>query len=414
MSMKYFFVDQPTLSKYHVHPLGKYLNSYAAFMHNQGFARHTGRKKIGTISKFSRWLKRYGVRADEVSVDIIDRYVHRKGRKYRPSSQESITLKQFGNFLASERVIAKNINTSIPPTAINEVTHNFAIYLKRERGLSAGTIDQYKRHIVLFLTHVFPQGEPILSVLRVPHIIEYVKRKAHIMSRKVAKMMTTALRSFLRYIRYQGYVDFDLAASVPAVASWAMVSIPRALPREQVEKVLSNCDRKTAIGQRDYAILLLITRLGLRAGEIVSLRLEDVDWRAGRLTVHGKNKCLSHMPLPSDVGEAIAIYLQKSRPKSLSRSLFLREQAPRVGFARTGAVSNIVRRALQKAGVQTKHFGAHQFRHGLATHLLQTGGSLTEISEILRHRTIQSTTMYAKVDLVSLQTLGLPWPGGVQ
>lgn len=414
MSMKHFFLEQPTLSKYHMHPLGKYLNSYAAHMYSQGFARHTGRWKIGMIFKFSRWLKRYGVRADELSLDIVDKYVHRKGRKFNPSSTEACTLKQFVEFLYFQEVITHSLQTPTPQTPIEKVIDNFAIYLQRERGLSPQTIVQYKRHIALFLTHVFPDGEPSLATLQVSQSADYVRKKAGLMSRRVAKMMTTSLRSFFKYVRFQGYVDFDLAASVPAVASWAMGSIPRALQRSQVEKVLSKCDRGTSIGQRDYAILLLLARLGLRAGEIVSLRLEDLDWRARCITVHGKGSNLSKMPLPADVGEAIAVYLRRSRPKSKSKSLFLRTKAPRVGFSRASAVSAIVSRALRRAKIETDRYGAHQFRHGLATHLMQVGGSLPEIAELLRHQTLQCTTTYAKVDLTSLRTLGMSWPGGVQ
>ena len=414
MSMKYFFLDRATLSKYHMHPLGKHLTAYGEHMHRQGFARNTGRRKIALIFKFSRWLKRYAVRADELTSDIIDRYVHRKGRKYRPSREESVALKQFAEFLHKQGVIASSLQLPIQRSANEKIADGFAVYLMRERGLSPGTIGQYKRHINLFLSETFRDKEPRLANLKVSDVVGYVRQRSGIVSRRVAKMLTTALRSFFQYARYQGYIETDLSNSVPAVANWAMVSIPRGLQRDQVERVLSSCDRDAAIGQRDYAILLMIARLGLRAGEIASLRLEDIDWRAGRITVHGKGSSVSQMPLPADVGEALAIYLRRVRPRSKSRSLFLRAKAPTVGFAGAGRICGIVASALRRAGIKTERYGAHQFRHSLATYLLQTGGSLPEIAELLRHQTIQCTTMYAKVDLNSLRTLGLPWPGGAQ
>ncbi|MEW6737823.1 MAG: site-specific integrase [Acidobacteriota bacterium] len=176
--------------------------------------------------------------------------------------------------------------------------------------------------------------------------------------------------------------------------------------------VLDSCDQQTAIGHRDYAILLLLARLGLRAGEVSSLSLNDIDWQAGIITVHGKGNHLAQLPLPKDVGEAIVAYLQNGRPQTTSRALFIRGRAPIRGFKNQTSVSSVVEYALNRAGIDSPHKGAHIFRHTLATQMLRQGASLPEIGDLLRHRSIEVTTIYAKVDLVSLRKLALPWPGG--
>ncbi|HLE37782.1 MAG TPA: site-specific integrase, partial [Candidatus Acidoferrales bacterium] len=225
---------------------------------------------------------------------------------------------------------------------------------------------------------------------------------------------TTALRSFLRFARYRGDIDKDLAACVPAVANWKLSTIPRAIPSSQVELVLTSVDRRSAMGRRDYAILLILARLGLRAGEIKTLTLEDLDWQEGLITVRGKAGRYSQLPLPADVGEAIADYLQHGRPMDSSRCVFLRTRAPAGGFKGQCGIGSVVKHALARAGVDALRKGAHQFRHGLASQMLRQGASLFEIGELLRHRSPQTTAIYAKVDLVSLATLALPWPGGAQ
>ena len=226
--------------------------------------------------------------------------------------------------------------------------------------------------------------------------------------------MTTALRSFLQYARYRGDLKMDLAAAVPTVANWAMASIPRFLSPDRIELVLAHCNRQTAVGRRDYAILLLLARLGLRGGEVVALTLDDIDWEAGYISICGKGGQRTTLPLPVDVGEAIAAYLKNSRPSSANRHLFLRARAPAVGFRGPVAISSLVMHALRRAGIDAPHKGAHLFRHSLATGMLGQGASLAEIGELLRHRSPETTTIYAKVDLGSLRTLALPWPGGAR
>jgi len=413
--MKYFFRDQQTLSKFQLHPLGKYMNSYAKHLRGQGYDRETGRLKIRMIAHFCLWLKQQGIAAKGLTEKHIQKYLRAKVRVGRHLTHEdTVAIQQFMVFLRNKGAIAEQPIPPVQATPVEKMVDDYALYLKRERALSLGTIAQYRRHVSRFLTDDFAEVEHGLSTLDSVSILSYVRSKAARVSRKDAKLMITALRSFLRYAHYQGYIHADLEAAVPAVANWNTVSIPKSLPPDQVERVLAACDRKTAIGKRDYAILLLLARLGLRAGEIVSLRLEDIDWGSGCISIHGKGSNLSQMPLPVDVGEAVALYLRRGRPKSSSRVAFLRSQAPITGLAGAGTVSGRVAAALERAGINAVRKGAHQFRHSLATQLLQKGASLPEIAELLRHRSLDCTTIYAKVDLSSLRTLGMAWPGGAQ
>jgi integrase/recombinase XerD len=226
-------------------------------------------------------------------------------------------------------------------------------------------------------------------------------------------LMTSALRSFLRFAQYCGKVTSNLAACVPSVANWSLSTVPKSLPPGEVKRVLAGCNRETATGQRDYAILLLLARLGLRAGEVANLALDDMDWEKGCITIRGKAGRVDQLPLPTEVGRAIVAYLRKGRPiSSNSRRLFLRIKAPITSFKDHRTVGSIVKSALARAGINSSRKGAHQFRHALASDMLREGRSLSEIGEILRHRSPQTTAIYAKVDLRSLRSLALPWIGG--
>lgn len=245
-------------------------------------------------------------------------------------------------------------------------------------------------------------------------VVQFVQRQVPHFHLKRAKLMTTALRSFLRFACYRGEVTLDLAAAVPVVANWSMTSIPRAIPADQVEQLLASIDRSTAIGHRDYAILLLLARLGLRSSEVVFLELDDIDWNTGHLCVRGKRGQRSDLPLSAECGKAIAAYLRHGRPQSICRRVFLRAKAPIDGLHGPCGVGSIVQHAIERAGIKTPTKGAHQFRHGLATDMLSQGATLSEIGEVLGHRHPQTTTIYAKVGIKALRTLALPWPGGVQ
>jgi site-specific recombinase XerD len=300
-------------------------------------------------------------------------------------------------------------------TPARQLEGGYRRYLETERRLSPATVRLYLQTASGFLSQYFGGGELHLDHLGASDVVGFVQREAARLGHpKRAKLMTTALRSFLQYARYQGLIRTDLRSSVPTVANWSMAELPRALSWEDVERLLSHCDRHTVVGRRDWAILLLLARLGLRAGEVVGLTLDDLDWERGELCIRAKGGHADRLPIPHEIGEALVDYLRHVRPGGYARQVFVRMRAPYRGFAGSVAICCIVRRALKRAGLNPVHKGAHLLRHGVATHLLRQGASLAEIGELLRHRNPQTTMIYAKVDLDMLRPLALPWPGGAR
>jgi len=306
----------------------------------------------------------------------------------------------------------------VPPVvagnACSRIAAEFHSYLSEEIGRSPSTAKNYVPFADQFLMERFQKRTPVLSLLRASDVTGFVIRHAHQLSPVRAGIMVTALRSFFRYLLHRGAIATDLAGCVPAVPNWSLSTLPRFLPAPTVEKLLKRCNRKTAVGRRNHAILLLLARLGVRAGEVINLSLDDIDWASGQITIHGKGGRSAPLPLPADVGTALAAYLRRDRPPSASRRVFLRHRAPLTGFANPSTLSSIVRRALQQAGIESAHMGAHVLRHSLATSMLRNGGSLDEIGELLRHQSPNTTAIYAKVDVAALHTLALPWPGGAR
>lgn len=221
-------------------------------------------------------------------------------------------------------------------------------------------------------------------------------------------MTVTALRSLLRFLHLRGVITGSLADAVPSTASWRLSGLPRALEPEQLRALLGSCDRPSPGGRRDYAVLVMLARLGLRAGEVAALRIEDVDWRAGELRISGKGRRDERLALPDDVGEAIVAYLQKGRPATaLDRSLIVRVRAPHHGLT-TGGVTQIVVAAAARSGLGQIH--SHRLRHTAATQMLRAGASLEEVGQVLRHRQVLTTAIYAKVDRDAFRGLARPWP----
>jgi len=393
-------------------PLGPFIDSYAAEMRGERYSQQTSEKQIRVVADFGRWLGKRGIRAQEITTELFQPYVRAQRRRRLPTGNEAPALRRLLDLLIRTGVVP----APEPPaaTAVDQLEREFRLYLQQERALASTTQDAYVGFVSEFLGERFGVGPVDLSGLCAADVTGFVRRRAATIHSIRVQLMTTALRSFLRFARYRGDIDKDLAACVPAVANWKLSTIPRALPPCQVERVLASIDRGTAMGRRDYAILLILARLGLRAGEIRTLTLEDLDWQAGLITVRGKAGRYSQMPLPAEVGEAIADYLQHGRPIANTRCVFLRTRAPASGFKGQCGIGSMVRHALARAGVDAPRKGAHQFRHGLASQMLRQGASLFEIGELLRHRSPQTTAIYAKVDLVSLATLALPWPGGAQ
>jgi integrase/recombinase XerD len=364
-----------------------------------------------------RWCEGRGIDLAALTDDTIERYQRSRARRRprRPETrrQERQALTLLLHFLREQGICAA---AAARATSVDRVAADFAQHLRRNQALASATVEGYTRLTRQFLAWRFGQKEVYLHELRPTDAIAFVRHKSKRFAPPALKGVTNALRSFLRFGEFRGEIEAGLAAGVPAVATWTTTpQIPKAIAAEHAQRAIDSCDPLTAVGRRDRAVLLLLARLGLRACEIIRLALDDIDWDQSQLRVRGKGGRQSLLPLPADVGAAMAAYLEYGRPPCEDRHLFLRSLAPVRGLLDgSDGVGSIVRYALERAQVDAPHRGSHQFRHALAAHMLRQGASLSEIGQVLRHRSPQSTSIYAKVDLDALRTLVMAWPGGTR
>jgi len=397
----------------HVGPLSPFIDSFAQHLSEQGYADATSCDKLRIVAKLSQWLERQhcclnALNEQQVATFINELHEHQR-RAFRG---DATTLRELLEQLRNTGVIPAPIPAS-KHSALNQLEEDYSRYLTHERGLTAASVDNYLPIAHRFLTSRFGDGRLALEQLTARDVTRFVLEYIRTLSPKRAQLGVSALRSFFRFLCQRGEVGTNLAGAVPAVANWRLSQLPKFLEPGQVEQLLQSCNQTCLVGQRDYTILLLLARLGLRAGEVVHLSLDDIDWNAGLLNIRGKGSRVDRLPLPVDVGEALAAYLRDGRPCCATRRVFVRMRAPREGFASSVAIDSIVRRALQRAGLEPSCKGAHLLRHTLATEMLRNGASLPEISQLLRHRLRQTTEIYAKVDQSTLGALAQPWPGEI-
>lgn len=387
---------------------------FAEQMRGRGYAAASMKTCVGLVNDFAAWLDRREIEVSRLSTGLAMEYLAERYLDRRRRRGDTFTLRSFVELCMADRREAQG-EPPVATTPVQRARQRFERYLRSERGLAEASVRLYAAAVGRFLEHVFADREVRLGELTAVDVVTFVQTEAARLNHaKRAKVVTTALRSFLQYGRYRGEIGADLHDCVPAVANWSMAGVPRAISASQVKRLLGACDRRSPGGRRDYAMLLLLARLGLRAGEVVELKLEDVDWHEGVVRVRGPAHRCDQLPLPADVGDALAQYLREGRPPCSARNVFVRSRAPRQAFRSASAVSCVVCRALRRAGIESPVKGAHLLRHSLATQMLGQGASLAEIGQILRHRNPQTTTIYAKVDLDSLRMLALPWPGGAQ
>jgi integrase len=278
-------------------------------------------------------------------------------------------------------------------------------YLLAERGLVPGTVRGYVDRAARFVAGLGPRR---LCDVTPAEVTASVLRESTAVSVSTTQNYVAGLRAFLRFCFLDGLIEIDLSEAALPVTGRRRSSLPRGIGKREAEALLASCDRRSAIGRRDYAVIVMLVRLGLRRGEVAALRLEDIDWRAGELVVVGKGGRKDRLPLPTDVGTAIAAYLRRGRPGSERREVFLRARAPFEPMA-AGTIASTVRRACRRAGIP--EVGAHRLRHTVACEMVAAGLPLPQIAQVLRHRSLQSTAIYARVDLDRLRQLARPWPG---
>jgi integrase/recombinase XerD len=396
-------------------PLARYFEPYAEYLANQGYSQVSYWKKTLLISEFSRWLSREGISVDEIASAHEEAFLRYHAQRRCPKGGDRIALSGVTSWLQEKGIIECRATASVETSAVDRVLQEYGSYLHEDRGLAPATVKNYSGYVRHFLTDISGEDELRLASVHASQIADYIRRNApQDRTFASAKHIVTALRSFFRFARYRDYIHTDLAAAVPSVAGWSMASIPRAMPADCV-RVLLNASKKwrTPTGLRNRAILLLLARLGLRAGEVTRLELGDIDWSEACLSVHGKGRVERPLPLPHDVGQAIAAYLKRGRPESTCRRVFLRSRAPFDGLRSHSDICQIVARAIRRTGIELRSTGAHQLRHALAVDMLRQGASLTDIGQVLRHRSPDATRRYAKVDLEALREVALPWPGAM-
>lgn|SRR5882724_450602 len=393
-------------------PLSPFIGRYIALVREQGYKPASIRCQLLVIAALNRWLERTRRRAEDIDALNIDRFLHQRLRQKRTHQGERSILHRLCSLLPMGK---RSVGQTLSSERNAWIVEPYRQYLLKERGLAVHTAYAYTRWVDQFLLSRFRRRPTRLRVLNGRDLTVFVQRSAPRCSRARAIHLVAALRSFSRFLRYSGRTDANLEIGVPSVAHWAMADVPKYLSAEEVEKVLAGCNRDTALGRRDYAILLLLARLGLRGGEVLGLTLEDIDWDSGTITIPvTKNRRGARLPLPNDAGKAIAEYLRRDRPRCPCRRVFLRVNAPYAGLSSSPVISMVVAKALRRAGVQSARTGAHVFRHSFATALLRRGASLQEIGQLLRHNNPKTTAIYAKVDVEALRGIALRWPGGAK
>ena len=370
------------------------------------------RRPVGirvVLGPFGRWLEAQGLGAGDITEAVIDTYVEQttaggQGDTRRALRELLAVLRESGLC----RALALEAGSTH-----QQLLNEYRRYLLTERGLAERTIEHYTEAAQAFLVSRAADDARVIKEWTAADVLTFVQRRSIYRPSVHMQQVCSGLRAFLRYLCFRGHIDFDLSKCVPRIAHWRLATLPKSLSAEQIERMLLGCRRDTGGGRRDYAVLLLLSRLGLRAEELRRLTLDDIHWQRGELTVRGKGRGPEPMPLPADVGEALAAYLTHGRPASGSRSVFVRLTPPHEAYGNSDAFGHIVRHAMRRAAVDAPSKGTHIFRHTLATEMLRSGASLREIGYLLRHRDEDTTRLYAKVDLVRLRTLALPWPGGV-
>ena len=376
------------------------LASYGAGFHAQlvalGYAQRSAENQVLLMSQVSRWMAEHSLTTDDLVPEVIDQFLATRRSEGRNERMSPAGLSRLIGYLRTLSVVPV-INEST--TDLDRLLGRYQTYLATERGLAPGTVRPYLAAARLFLSQRGTPNDLRLDDLTPGQVNAFVVREVH--ARRSGRYIATGTRALLRFLHVQGRIASPLALVVPSMAHWRLRSLPKALDRDQVDRLLASCGRGTPHGLRDFAILTVLARLGLRAGEVAELKVHDVDWRRGEVVVHGKGSREECLPLPVDVGEAIVDWLLHGRPRCKDPHLFTRIPAPHAGITSI-AVTSVVRAACRRAGLPVT--GAHALRHTVATMMLRTGAGLPEIGQVLRHRSIATTAIYAKVDRASLSS----------
>lgn len=406
-----YFKSIPTIARYRSGSAGPYLDPFTDWLAKRGYDHDAVRYLLLGADAFGNW-----VQANDLSLmslpkgtwntfcDHLAEQVRLRGTRGLHTSYWR-GAKLFTEFLHVQHGIVVIGATAPPPHP--EMVTAFEHWMQMHRGVKPSTLVTYRRHVIDLLSTLGSQPEQFNASKLHAFILAYAKHN----SRAMARTRVKATRMFLRFLIATGRCQPGLDAAVPTIAEWRLAGLPRYLQPSDVELVLADCTGARSIDIRDRAILLLLTRLGLRASDVAALKLDDIDWTQGTFTVIGKSRREAKLPLPQDVGDAILTYLRQARPRVNDDHIFITEVAPLEPIT-PNVVKHVATRAIQRAGIEAPSYGSHILRHSAATGLLRHGASLQVIGEVLRHRDIDTTALYAKVDTGLLQQVIRPWPGG--
>lgn len=389
-------------------PLALHARGFGGELARLGFTRYSAQKQLQLAAHVSRWLGDAGLGAAELDVRAVDAFL---AARRAGGHGEFITAKALAPLLGYLRGlgVVPQPEPAAPQTRAEQLLADYRGWLLTERGLRVKVARGYVDSVAPFVTAHADSGAG-LGELVAGDVIAFLTAASRRLAPKTVQRLATAMRSLLRYWHLQGLTGGPLDQVVPKIAN-RRPGLPQPLEQDQVAALLASCDRQAATGCRDLAMLTLLARMGLRAGEVAALTLDDIDWRNGEITIAGKGSRRDRLPLPADAGDAIAAYLQHGRPAgAVGRSVFVRARAPRCGLT-AGGVTQAVAAAAGRAGLGTIY--AHRLRHTAATAMLASGGSLAEIGQVLRHRRPLTTAAYVKVNVEALRTLARPWPGAL-
>ena len=391
-------------------PLAGLAEGYGTELARLGYAPASVRLQMKVFADLSDWLLSHGMAAADMRSSALDRFLRDRRAAGHTRYASSKAVRPILDYLQRLEVVPLQTEDAVLGP-VEVALDRFWRYLTVERALATATARVYLDMVRPFLQgRLSADGLALdLERLSAADVVSFVVARCPRQSRGAAKLTVTALRSLLGFLHLDGLIESSLISAVPSVAGRQLVGLPKGLDSEQVRRLLASCGASTRRGGRDIAILTMLVRLGIRSGEVAKLRLDDIDWRAGEIVVRGKANCVERVPLPADVGRAVAAYLQHGRPASAQgRTVFVRTKAPHRHLSSAG-VSNVVADAAKRAGLGRIH--AHRLRHTAAMQLLRAGASLPEIGQLLRHRRALTTAIYAKVDRDTLRTIARPWPG---
>ena len=415
-----YFTRPKTVARLHAGPLGPHLSTIAQALHEARYSTATIRLHLRAADRFGAWLRTQKIALADLSNAIVDRYIQGLDRQWPASvpngklPNSALGLRHLVEVLRqAERL--HPATAAEPQSSVEAWLADFDHHLDHVIGCALGSRNNYLRYARRLLLDVFGEAEVDWSRLTADTVTDFVRRQAAKLRPSPCGQLATAIRSLIRFLASKDAVPAGLLGAVPAVRTWRHSSIPRTVSAEEVERVLAACNTDSAYGLRERAIVLLLARLGLRAGEVIRLRVEDIDWLRGCVLVRaGKTHRERSLPLSKEVGDALAMYLRDARPRSLHRELFLRWRPPFRPLCRSVSICTLVQKLLKRAGISVHRPGAHTFRHSLATGMAINGATFKAIADVLGHGSVSSTEIYAKLDLNSLSKVAMPWPGGAK